>query len=235
MAMHIQLVCRPQVAQSWQAPLQASPRGFRISNAFQALAQAEARRQELSARVGAAQVEDRVKTQVAQLELNVALQKLADLRKRRAELDVLSPADGQFVMPSPEDFPGRHFERGDQVAYVLDPAQFTLLSVVEQGDVARVRDETRSVELRASGNLGELLNARLVREVPAATNKLPSMALSLQGGGKLGIDPRQGEQGPQTLESVFQFELRLQGEAISLEMSWLRGVGNLPASPNGGV
>lgn len=175
------------------------------------VAQAEARRQELSARVGAAQVEDRVKTQVAQLELNVALQKLADLRKRRAELDVLSPADGQFVMPSPEDFPGRHFERGDQVAYVLDPAQFTLLSVVEQGDVARVRDETRSVELRASGNLGELLNARLVREVPAATNKLPSMALSLQGGGKLGIDPRQGEQGPQTLESVFQFELQLQG------------------------
>lgn len=42
MAMHIQLVCRPKVAQSWQAPLQASPRGFRISNAFQALAQAEA-------------------------------------------------------------------------------------------------------------------------------------------------------------------------------------------------
>ncbi|MFN5048848.1 PqqD family peptide modification chaperone [Roseateles sp.] len=178
-------------------------------------AQAEAKRGELGSRLRHAQALDRVQAQVVEAELRHASQRLADLDERRAQLSIAAPVDGIFVMPSPQDFPGRYLERGEHLAYVLEPRHFSLLTVVGQGEVDRVRQHTTRVELRSVDRIGQLLAARLEREVPAATTQLPSLALALQGGGKIGLDPgSNARQEPQALDSLFHFELRLLGDAL---------------------
>ena len=49
--------------------------------------------------------------------------------------------------------------------------------------------------------------ATLVREVPAASDRLPNMALSTEGGGPVALDPHGSRQGARALQSHFEFEL----------------------------
>jgi putative peptide zinc metalloprotease protein len=48
--------------------------------------------------------------------------------------------------------------------------------------------------------------------VPGASTRLPSRALSVDGGGRVAVDPRDPNQ-PRTLEGVFEFDLRVPLEA----------------------
>ena len=76
------------------------------------------------------------------------------------------------------------------------------------------RSSTRTVrlELRSIDRIDEMLSARIIREVPAASRELPSLALSLQGGGGIGQDPRNDSgNAPRALVSLFQFELEFEG------------------------
>lgn len=177
--------------------------------------QMEARIHELEARMTWANADDRVQAQIINAELQHFRKKLADLERRRGEMSMSSPHDGKFVMPAPGDFAGRYMERGDVVAYVLDPARFSLITVVPQGDADLVRNRTTRVELRSVDRVWDLLPARITREVPAASNDLPSMALSLQGGGNIGLDPNARQDDvPKALVSLFQFEVKLTGESL---------------------
>ena len=173
------------------------------------VAQARERYSELTARLAHAQATDRVQTQLVHAEVVLAQKRLADVQMRHSELTIRSPRDGRFTIASPGDFAGRYFERGEVLAYVLDPARFTLLTVVGQGDVDQVRKETKTVEMRMADQPGTLVAARIEREVPAATTQLPSMALALQGGGRIGLAPGSAAQDPQSLAALFQFELLL--------------------------
>jgi putative peptide zinc metalloprotease protein len=58
------------------------------------------------------------------------------------------------------------------------------------------------------------LPARLAREIPAATDRLPFRALGSGGGGRIGVDSRD-RSGLHALERVFQFELALPGSALA--------------------
>ncbi|MBF0133325.1 MAG: PqqD family peptide modification chaperone [Magnetococcales bacterium] len=164
---------------------------------------------EVRSRLDMASTFDRLQAQMAILELNYVDEQLADIAARRQAMTMTSPHAGTLVMASPGDFPGRYLKRGDVVGYVLDPERFTLLAVVPQSDVDLVRRHTRLVELRAVDHIWELLTATIVREVPAATSDLPSLALSLQGGGQIGLDPDVSQ--PKALAPLFQFELAFSG------------------------
>jgi putative peptide zinc metalloprotease protein len=81
---------------------------------------------------------------------------------------------------------------------------------VPQLQAELVRNTTRSIEVRSVENVHHQINAVIRRSVPSATKALPSMALALQGGGEIGLDPNPTEDGsPQTLLPMFQFELAL--------------------------
>jgi len=177
------------------------------------LAQAEALVQEQEARLALAVTAERVQLQMVRSELAHQRQRLADLSARRGDLVVRSPHAGRFDIESPGDFTGRHLPRGEQVAYVLDPARYTLLTVVPQGRVDLVRHRAGKVEIRSAESLWDVLQARIVREVPGASAELPSMALALQGGGQIGLDPEASAEGkaPKALEPLFQFELQFTG------------------------
>ncbi len=179
------------------------------------ITQSEGRQAELEARFVGANRDDRVQGQIVAAELNHARHRLADLMTRRESMVMASPTDGIFVMNGPSDFSGRFLGRGEVVAYVITPERLTLISVVSQGDVDLVRKHTSRVELRVVGDVWRVIQARIKREVPAATQDLPSLALTLEGGGKVGLDPTaKSEGGARALTPLFQFELALAGEQL---------------------
>lgn len=169
---------------------------------------------ELEARLAEAIGKDRVQVQIASSGLRFGESRLADLIARRHAMSIVSPHDGTFVMPSPNDFSGRFLSRGEVVGYVIVPSRLTLVTVVPQGEVALVRQHTERVELRVVGDVWNSIRARIAREVPGATQDLPSLALSLAGGGNIGLEPEATHEQARALTPLFQFELALDGDAL---------------------
>lgn len=142
---------------------------------------------------------------------------LIDLEGRRAELVTSSRADGAFTLAKAEDFPNRFLQRGDLVGYVVPHELNTVRAVVLQDDVGLVRAGVHGVEIRLADRPRESFSARIVREIPGATQELPSQALTTLGGGQLPTDPKD-PQGLSALENIFQFELEIQHSASDVRI-----------------
>jgi putative peptide zinc metalloprotease protein len=168
----------------------------------------EAQRKELKVEYDATQYEDRVEAQKLKDELKSVQASLERARERIGDLIVRSASDGIFIVPQAQDLPGRFVRHGEPVAYVVNFEEITARVVVPQADVGLVRRNTESVEVRLADDLGTALPATILREVPAAGDRLPSAALGSIGGGKFQVDP-QDEQGTRTIDPVFQFDLTL--------------------------
>lgn len=168
----------------------------------------EALRRELEARLTAAQIEDRSQAQVVREEINVVKADLARARERLDNLVIRSEVAGRFVVPGAADLPGRFLRRGELVAYVTEGGRADVRVVVPQNDIGMVRNRTRSVELRMADWEAEAIPSRIVRQVPAATDRLPSNALGSAGGGGIASDPRD-VRGLTALEQVFLVDVEL--------------------------
>ena len=71
-----------------------------------------------------------------------------------------------------------------------------------------MRHRSQRIEVRLADRVDQPLAANMVREVPAASEQLPSTALGNQGGGAMAVDPTD-TRGMKALQSFFQFELKL--------------------------
>lgn len=171
----------------------------------------EAQVRMLEVRAQAELAVDRVKREITLEEMKSVRAELELVRERHAELAISSPANGVFVIDGAQDLPERFFKKGQLVGFVVSPTTATVRVLVSQDDVDLVRSRTRRVEVKLAGRIGETLPARLVREVPAASNRLPNPALSTVGGGLVAADPRQPET-PTALDRWFEFELELPGK-----------------------
>lgn len=188
------------------------------------LSESYAKVRELEARYDRAQARDRVQWLLAREELRQQRHVTNVLQQKRDELVVASPHAGRFNMVAAADFPGKYVERGELLAHILDPARFSLLAVVPQTQVDLVRQQTQRIEIRSADRIMELIQAHITREVPAATQDLPSVALALQGGGQIGLDPNQSSaisnasagSGAKALNPLFQFELAFDNGAKPL-------------------
>ena len=108
--------------------------------------------------------------------------------------------------------------RGDWIGYVLaGDALRTVRVAVGQDDIDRVRSTLLAIEAMPADRIGTTYAARLVREVPAGDTRLPSRALTVDGGGQLAADPR-GRDGTETLSRQFQFDLELPAGATTLRL-----------------
>jgi len=177
----------------------------------------EAQLREQKARHTAA-FDDRVRTQMVREEIAHLEARLATTRERLEGLLVRAPTDGVFLMADARDAPGRFARRGELLGYVMDPPKVLVQVVVPQGDVDLVRLMTRRVELRLVERIPEVLQGRVTRIVPAATDRLPGAALSAQGGGVVSLDPQAandpGKQSqPKATNTLFVFELELSERA----------------------
>jgi len=135
-------------------------------------------------------------------------------REHAGRLVAVAATAGVFQLPQADDLPGRHLRQGEVLGYVIDPTrdQRTTLArvVVTQAEIDVVRLATDRVQVRVSDRLAEVVEGRVVREVPAGESVLPSRALAVQGGGRIATDP-QDPQGTRTLERLFQFDVALDG------------------------
>jgi len=173
----------------------------------------EAQLKEQRARYTAA-FDERVQLNMIREEIAHIEARLDEARNRARDLVIRSPADGIFVMEGASDAPGRFVRRGELLGYVMDYSRLAVQVVVPQGDVDLVRETTRRVELRLVERIAEVIPATVRRVVPAATNQLPSLALSSQGGGEVILDPGSGGDSARAgdikaADSLFIFELEL--------------------------
>ena len=168
----------------------------------------EAKLREYQARHLVAMTTDRTEERILEEEIALVESELRHARERREALVVRSPADGRFILPDAEDYPGRFVRRGDPLGYVVDSGRITVLAAIPQVHVGRIRHSVRSVSARVADRIFDPVPARLIREVPAASSDLPTAAFSLEGGGLFALDPRE-QMGRTSFEKLFYFEVAL--------------------------
>jgi putative peptide zinc metalloprotease protein len=169
----------------------------------------EAQKAELEARYLAELPERLARAQQVLEQIRAVTEELERTRERAAELVTRSPADGVFALPSPQDLPGRFVKKGEAVGYVVPDTAFIARVVVPQQDAALVRGKTERVQVKLAERVAESVPGRFLREVPAASNRLPSLALSQAGGGNVALDPGAARE-QKTLQTHFEFEIELQ-------------------------
>ncbi|MCU0869853.1 MAG: hypothetical protein MUF30_09675 [Burkholderiales bacterium] len=167
-----------------------------------------ARLEELRLKLRALEVGDRVQAQIVREEMQYTERELERIRERLAGLTVRSPIDGRFVVSNPGDLPQRFVRKGEQMGFVAPPHERLVRVIVAQDDVDFVRSRTERIEVKLAGRVAHTLPATLLREVPAASGELPSVALSERGGGTVALDPRVSDRAV-AMEPLFHFELRL--------------------------
>jgi putative peptide zinc metalloprotease protein len=167
----------------------------------------EAQRDELEARYYAERVDSLVRAQMRLENLKSVEAELERARERARDLVVLSPGEGLFAVAAAEDLPGRFLKQGELVGYVVPEGRPTARVLVPQDAVDLVRGRTVKVTAKLAERLGETVPARILREVPSASDRLPSMALSQAGGGDIALDPHAAA--GRALQSHFEFEIEL--------------------------
>ena len=168
----------------------------------------EAQLAELEARYQAEFQENRARAQQTRDQIDSVAASLARMRERAAEFMVLAPDDGAFVVPSPQDLPDRFVRHGEAIGYVIAKAQPTARVLVPQGSIDLVRSRTEQVRAKLAEDLSEVVTARVLREVPAANDKLPNAALSQAGGGDVALNP-QPARDMRALQTHFELEVEL--------------------------
>jgi len=169
---------------------------------------------EVEARYQLSRVTDRAAAEILREEMIKSRAELNRARERVGGLLIRSPSDGVFLLPLAEDLPGRYVKKGAPLGYVVDFSHSVVRIVVEQDDIELIRNRTRGIEARLAGDLETIIPAAIVREVPAASNELPSMALSVSGGGSIALDPNESKK-PQSFKKNFLFDVALTGTTLN--------------------
>ena len=133
---------------------------------------------------------------------------LARVVERLAQLEVRAQIAGKLVVPRQQDLPGTYKKQGALLGYVFTPEDVRVRAVVDEHDIALVRERTRSAEVLLVEHASKSLPAGLTRETPAATRTLPNSALGDRAGGQRTTDPADPE-GIQTLAPFFLVDLTL--------------------------
>jgi putative peptide zinc metalloprotease protein len=176
----------------------------------------EAQLRLLEARAQAERLSDRVRWALTHEEIVATREELEHVRRQFRELTVRSLTSGTFVLSLPaQDLPDRFLHKGQEIGYVLPAETLTARVLVSQDDIDLVRRGTQTVRVKLAGKMYETYEARIVREVPAASDSVKNLALSSVGGGEAPLDPQRTDK-PKTLDTWFEFELALPATRTSV-------------------
>ena len=174
-----------------------------------------ARLRELRTQESAEREQSRVRAAMVVDDIEAANVELRQVDGRLAELQVRSRAAGRFFAHDPHEFRGRYVRQGDVLGYVIQENRPIVRAVVDQDRVGLLRSGPVTAEVMLADQVGEALPATLLREVPAGSAELPSVALGAMGGGAIAVDTRD-ETGLTAAAKIFQFDLALpEGTATS--------------------
>ncbi|RVU19087.1 HlyD family efflux transporter periplasmic adaptor subunit [Methylobacterium oryzihabitans] len=167
----------------------------------------------LDARLVAEQFSDRVQADVTRQDIAAKREALARAEAKLDALNVRAATAGILEIPRVEHLEGRWVRRGDMLGYVVRPEAAQVRVVVPQADIDLIR---RAVHARIllPDDLWRPIDATLVREVPAASDRLPSRALAADSGGRMATDSRDPK-APRSLDRWFQLDLALPPGAVT--------------------
>jgi putative peptide zinc metalloprotease protein len=126
---------------------------------------------ELNALYNTQILSDRVQAEITREEIRQVEAELQDTRRRADDLIVRSAAGGKIVIPMAENLAGKFVQRGELLGYVLNRSAMIARVVVNQADVDFVRQKTLDVKVRFPEKISRKMPARLLREVPAASDE----------------------------------------------------------------
>jgi putative peptide zinc metalloprotease protein len=162
----------------------------------------------LSARLDSEQFTDRIKASVTEQELHARREELQRSEERLAALDVTAAEAGIVEIPRQDDLVGRWIRRGEVLGYVTQGYATEVHVVVPQADIGLVRSQLVGAEMLLPGEVDRPVPLTLLREVPAASDRLPSRALAVDAGGTVAVDARDPKD-PRSLERWFQLDFAL--------------------------
>lgn len=169
----------------------------------------EARMKELDHRFMAAEAATPYDMQMLRKQIELARDELAETDRKISDLVVRANAPGLFTVPRPADLIGSYAKKGQLLGYVLTGDTAVVRAVVPETDIDTVRTLTKGVSVRFESATAEpIKRAPIVREVPGASRKLPSAALSQSNGGVFAIDPT-AKESDTSLVPFFELDIAL--------------------------
>lgn len=149
--------------------------------------------------------------------LEVLRQELQELQLKKDRLVMLANMDGIWDAPGIDDYHGRWVKKGDSLGMLLDTASFDFLAVVSQEDVSRLfMGKPKQISVRLKGDAFSEITVDSASAIPASLDKLPSAALSWQGGGE--IETHMGKDASEeTSEPIYlvRASLRVGGSGVA--------------------
>ncbi len=180
---------------------------------------ARARVRELKARYRASRAVSNIEAGIVSEELEVARTELGYILEKTGAMSVNAFKDGRVLLPDAEDLPGRFVRKGDLLGYILDHESPTVRMAVSQDHIGQLREKIVDIRVRLANDMTRDFGAVILRQAPEATNRLPSEALAISGGGDFIVKP--GESSQLTVrQKLFMVDLQpdFQGEHIPLGM-----------------
>lgn len=113
---------------------------------------------------------------------------MAQLDKDLSRQILRAGVAGEFVMSRQEDLDEHQVNRGELLAYVLADEPSVIRAVVPERSVDAVRHRVKSLSVVLDEQPGRVWPAKMIGEVPAASDKLPSKALGDRSGGRVPTD-----------------------------------------------
>ncbi len=165
---------------------------------------------EYMARYDDKRVSSRTEAQILQDEITRIRGELDYAEGQLANLIIKSPTAGVFLLNERVvDLHDRFNQRGTVLGYVIDPEKTTVRVVLRHSEVEPLRN-TRQVTARVAENIYQDIPAVIKRSIPAASKKLPGLALSVEGGGQFALDPS-SQSGDEAFKTLFHLDLTLPG------------------------
>lgn len=155
---------------------------------------------------------NRVQAKLVREQINATAAQIQLLENQMAQLVIRSPRAGTFVSSITRSLNGRFLQRGEVLGFVMKPERATVRVLVPQQRVNLVRRRTEAVTVRVADSIDRELQARVSREVPQASQNLPSAALTFEGGGGIAANPNRAMNDSSQLsafQSWFQFDIEV--------------------------
>lgn len=170
---------------------------------------AAARLDEIRNRMAAAETAAPIEFEILRRRLELGETELADADRRLANLVVRSSADGVFILARPDDLAQNFVRKGQLIGHVMPLEQPSVRVTVPELEIDTVRAQTKRIDvLLADSSASVIANARLVRETPGGTRKLPSLALATVNGGFFTLDGA-AKDNDTVVELFFELDLDL--------------------------
>ena len=167
----------------------------------------EAQITELQIRLNNEGQDDRVQGQILQEELLTVRAELADVLEQEQQMVVRSPVSGTLSYRDHDHLIGQFLQKGRMIAYVIPKDVKRVRTVVAEDEVGLIRKRVENIQIKPSSVPDITLQARVTNVVPSASITLPSPVLGSKGGGRFHATDMD-EQGLQTVEPIFELELR---------------------------